>query len=84
MEIKAEAMKRCELVSVSGRVDSSTAPELEKVLLGLIQSGQKNIVVNLKGGGGGYGLYQQRWIEGTAVGPYEGSQDDPVWRRRNR
>ena len=48
MEIKAESMKRCELVTVAGRVDSSTAPELEKALLGLIQSGQKNIVVNLK------------------------------------
>ena len=48
MEIKAETMKRCELLSVSGRVDSSTAPELENVLLGLIQSGQKNIVVNMK------------------------------------
>jgi anti-sigma B factor antagonist len=47
MEIKTEAMKRCEVVTVSGRVDSSTAPELEDVLLGLIQSGQKNIVVNL-------------------------------------
>ena len=49
MEIKAETMKRCELVTVSGRVDSSTAPELEKTLLGLIQAGQKNIVINLKG-----------------------------------
>jgi anti-sigma B factor antagonist len=48
MEIQAETMKRCELVTVSGRVDSSTAPELEKALLGLIQSGQKNIVVNMK------------------------------------
>lgn len=47
MEIKTEAMKRCEVVTVSGRIDSATAPELEKVLLGLIQSGQKNIVVNL-------------------------------------
>jgi anti-anti-sigma factor len=47
MEIKTEAMKRCELVTVSGRIDSSTAPELEKVLLGLIQAGQKNITVNL-------------------------------------
>ncbi len=47
MEIKTEAMKRCELVTVSGRIDSTTAPELEKVLLGLIQAGQKNIVVNL-------------------------------------
>jgi len=49
VEIKTEAMKRCEVVTVSGRIDSATAPELEKVLLGLIQSGQKNIVVNLGG-----------------------------------
>lgn len=48
MEVKAETMKRCELITVSGRVDSSTAPELEQVLLGLIQAGQKNMVVNLK------------------------------------
>jgi anti-sigma B factor antagonist len=48
MEIQTEAMKRCEVVTVSGRIDSATAPELEKVLLGLIQSGQKNIVVNLR------------------------------------
>jgi len=48
MEIKAETMKRCELVTVSGRVDSVTAPDLEKALLGLIQAGQKNIVVNLR------------------------------------
>ena len=48
MEIKAETMKRCELITVTGRVDSSTAPELEKVLLGMIQAGQKNIVVNMR------------------------------------
>lgn len=48
MEVKAETMKRCELITVVGRVDSSTAPELEKVLLGLIQTGQKNIVVNMR------------------------------------
>ena len=49
MEIKSEAMKRCELVKVSGRIDSATAPELEKLLLGLVQTGKKNIVVNLHG-----------------------------------
>lgn len=49
MEVKAETMKRCELITVSGRVDSSTAPELEQTLMGLIQTGQKNIVVNLRG-----------------------------------
>jgi anti-anti-sigma factor len=48
MEVTSEAMKRCELVTVSGRVDSTTAPKLEEVLLGLINSGKKNIVVNLK------------------------------------
>jgi anti-sigma B factor antagonist len=47
MEIKAESMKRWEVLKVSGRVDSSTAPELEEVLLGVIQSGQKHVVVNL-------------------------------------
>jgi anti-sigma B factor antagonist len=47
MEIKTQAMRRCELVTVSGRIDSATAPDLEKALLGLIASGQKNIVVNL-------------------------------------
>ena len=48
MEIKTQKMKRCELVTVAGRVDSATAPELEQKLLGLIQAGQKNIVVNLR------------------------------------
>lgn len=48
MEITSEAMKRCELVAVSGRIDSSTAPDLEQALLGLIQAGQKRIVVNLR------------------------------------
>lgn len=48
MDVKAETMKRCELVTVSGRVDSATAPTLEEMLLGLIQAGQKNIVVNLR------------------------------------
>jgi anti-anti-sigma factor len=47
MEIKSENFKRCELVTVMGRIDSLTAPDLEETLLGLIQSGEKNIVVNL-------------------------------------
>lgn len=49
MEIKAEKMKRCEIVTVSGRIDSATAPELENTLLGLIAAGQNNIVVNMAG-----------------------------------
>lgn len=48
MDIQTEAMKRCEVVTVSGRIDSASAPALEEVLLGLIEAGKKNLVVNLK------------------------------------
>lgn len=48
MEITTEAMKRCELVTVSGRIDSTSAPQLEETLLGLIQNGKKNLAVNLR------------------------------------
>jgi anti-anti-sigma factor len=46
MEIKVTSMKRCELVTVSGDVDSSTAPELDRQLLGLIEAGRRNLVVS--------------------------------------
>jgi anti-sigma B factor antagonist len=49
MDITIEAMKRCEVVRVSGKVDSSTAPELEETLLSEIEGGRKNLVVNLSG-----------------------------------
>ena len=48
MEIKTETMKRCELVIVSGQIDSSCAPELEHALLGIIEAGKKHIVINLR------------------------------------
>ncbi len=47
MEISKEDMKRCEIIRVSGQVDSSTAPDLEETLLSEIESGHKNLVVNL-------------------------------------
>ncbi|MGD8464623.1 MAG: STAS domain-containing protein [Anaerolineae bacterium] len=47
MEIKTESLKRCELLTVSGRVDSAHAPELETMLIDLIEAGQRNLVVNL-------------------------------------
>ncbi|MEJ2737096.1 MAG: STAS domain-containing protein [Anaerolineae bacterium] len=49
MEIKTEVMNRCVLVSLSGRVDNYHAPELEAALLDLIQSGKKNLAINMKG-----------------------------------
>ena len=48
MEIKTESMKRCELITVSGRVDSARAPELESTLEGLIEEGKRNLVINLE------------------------------------
>jgi len=47
MDISITEMKRCQLVKVSGRIDSATAPELEKTLMDLIEAGKKHIVVNL-------------------------------------
>lgn len=48
MEITKESMKRCELLAVSGEVDTATAPELEHTLQNLIAAGKKNLVLNLK------------------------------------
>jgi anti-anti-sigma factor len=49
MEIKVEAMKRCDLVSLSGMIDSANAPDLEEKLLDLIEGGQKNLVLSMGG-----------------------------------
>lgn len=47
MDISIQEMRRCQIVKVSGRIDSATAPELEKALMDMIENGKKNIVVNL-------------------------------------
>jgi anti-anti-sigma factor len=49
MEIEVKTMKRCEVVALSGEVDSATAPEVERELLALVDGGKKNLVVNFKG-----------------------------------
>jgi anti-sigma B factor antagonist len=46
MEITATEMERCRLVRVNGRVDSSTAPELQEKLAVLLKD-QSRLVVNL-------------------------------------
>jgi anti-sigma B factor antagonist len=48
MKVTSKAMKRCELVVVSGQIDSANAPDLEEFLLDLIQAGKRNLVLNLK------------------------------------
>ena len=47
MEIGTEALKRCHLVTVQGRIDSLSAPEFETALLDLIEDGAANLVINL-------------------------------------
>ena len=49
MEISTKDMKRVSLVTVQGRVDSSTAPDFEKTLQALIQSNRTQIVLDLAG-----------------------------------
>ena len=47
IKITAREYKRVDLVAVEGRVDSSTAPQLEKALQKIIDAGRYRIVVDL-------------------------------------
>lgn len=48
MDITTQEYKRVAVMSVTGRVDSSTAPELESQLNQLVDHGQHHIVLDLK------------------------------------
>jgi anti-anti-sigma factor len=48
MEIKVETMKRCDLVCLSGEIDSANAPNLEQALLDLIEHGRGNLVISFR------------------------------------
>jgi anti-anti-sigma factor len=47
MDISTTEYKRCDLVKVVGRVDSNTAPELEKVFNSIIEKGRTGIVFDM-------------------------------------
>ena len=47
MEITIREFKNVDLVEVSGRVDSNTAPKLDQVLKGLVDKGRTRIVLDL-------------------------------------
>jgi len=49
MEINHTEYKRCDLVSVSGRVDSATAPKLSEKLSEITGSGRYRIVLDMRG-----------------------------------
>ena len=48
MEFSSKEMKRCEIVHIGGRVDSSNAPEMQERLNALIKRGRYNLVLNMK------------------------------------
>ena len=48
MEFSSKEMRRCELAYVSGRIDSSTAPELQEHLNSLMNRGRHNLVLNMR------------------------------------
>lgn len=49
MEITTKPLKRVDLVTVSGRIDSATAPELERALKAITDGQRFRIVVDMGG-----------------------------------
>lgn len=49
VKITSKEYKRVDLVEVNGRIDSSTAPQLEKALQSIIDEGRYRIVVDMSG-----------------------------------
>jgi anti-sigma B factor antagonist len=48
VEITTKQLKRVDVVTVSGRIDSSTAPDLEEVLRSIVDADRFRICVDLK------------------------------------
>jgi anti-sigma B factor antagonist len=48
MELATERYKRCDLVKVTGRVDSQTAPQLEKAFGRITDAGRFRIVLDME------------------------------------
>jgi anti-sigma B factor antagonist len=49
MKIDVQSMKRVELMTVSGRIDSSNAGEFDDALKALLDKGEYQLVLNLSG-----------------------------------
>ncbi len=47
MEVTTTQYKRCDLVKAVGRIDSNTAPSLEKTFNEVVESGKSNIVFDM-------------------------------------
>lgn len=48
MNFSTTSHKRCEVLKTSGRIDSSTAPELEAALKAITDAGKHNIIFDMK------------------------------------
>ena len=47
MDITVEPYKRCDVVKISGRIDSETVPDLRRTLTGLTNSGKFFLVLDM-------------------------------------
>lgn len=47
MEIQSKQLRRCDLVTVTGRLDSSTVPQLQAALTAIKDKGRYKIVLNM-------------------------------------
>lgn len=47
MELQTTEYKRVTVVDVSGRIDSATATEFDDEIMGLIESGHKNLLLDM-------------------------------------
>jgi anti-sigma B factor antagonist len=47
MDVSTVNYKRCSVMTVTGRIDSNTAPEFEEALKELVGGGQHNLVLDL-------------------------------------
>lgn len=46
MEISVKPLKHVDIVTVSGRIDSATAPEFDTALKGLLERGRRKVVLD--------------------------------------
>ena len=49
MEISVKPLKHIDIVSVTGRIDSATAPEFDNALKGLLEHGRRKIELDYTG-----------------------------------
>lgn len=48
MEVTTKQLRRCDVVTVKGRIDASTVNELSQALEAIMQAGRYKIILNMK------------------------------------